>query len=271
MRPGLALLWAAAAALLPALAGAAGFEDDRDIERFLREARIVKLKRLPAGKTRPWRATLSDGRITHDAHVQTVDRRLPVFRAGEYVEKDFKDCYKFNIAAYRLDRMLSLRLTPVSVLRTVDSKPAAVTWWVDGVRMDERERRRARLQPPDPAVWEAYMCNIRVFDQLIANTDRNQENLLITRDWRVWIVDHTRAFRTNRELRDPAELMGVDPRVLDALRGLEESRLRDELGELLTAEELDALLERRARILRVFDALLASGAPDVFTPLPDPR
>ena len=39
------------------------------------------------------------------------------------------------------------------------------------------------------------MSLVRVFDQLIGNIDRNVGNLLITSDWRIWAIDHTRAFR----------------------------------------------------------------------------
>ena len=243
-----------------------------EAERFLAQASIIKWKRVPKGRTEARRATLSDGRFTHDAQVQTIDVSLPLFKMGEHVEKDFKDSYKFNIAAYRLDRLLSLNMTPVSVYRVVRGKPAAVTWWVDGVWMDELERRRANRQPPDRESWEAYMCNIRVFDQLIANRDRNQENLLITGDWRVWMIDHTRAFRDSPAIREPAELLGIDPDVLQALRGLTEERVKEQLGDFLTGRELSALLSRRGQIVRIFDRLIAEqGARAIFTPLPEHR
>jgi hypothetical protein len=36
---------------------------------------------------------------------------------------------------------------------------------------------------------------MRVFDQLIYNTDRNTGNVLYDTGWRLWGIDHTRAFR----------------------------------------------------------------------------
>ena len=39
---------------------------------------------------------------------------------------------------------------------------------------------------------------VRLFDQLIYNIDRNIGNLMITNDWRIWAIDHTRAFRIAR-------------------------------------------------------------------------
>ena len=42
---------------------------------FLRSARVVRSRRLDRGTTLPWRLTLSDGRLTHDAAFQSVDER----------------------------------------------------------------------------------------------------------------------------------------------------------------------------------------------------
>jgi len=39
------------------------------------------------------------------------------------------------------------------------------------------------------------MWVVRLFDQLIYNTDRNLGNLLIDKSWRLWMIDHTRAFK----------------------------------------------------------------------------
>ena len=49
------------------------------------------------------------------------------------------------------------------------------------------------------------MWVVRLFDQLIYNTDRNLGNLLIDKDWRLWMIDHTRAFKTFTEPEEPQE------------------------------------------------------------------
>ena len=45
--------------------------------------------------------TLTDGTITQDAQVQTVDISMTMFRAREYPETNFKDTCRYNVAAYR--------------------------------------------------------------------------------------------------------------------------------------------------------------------------
>ena len=62
--------------------------------------------------------------------------------------------------------------------------------------MDEKERQKQKVTPPDKVPWNAQLHILRVFDELIANTDRNQGNMLIDSRWKLWLIDHSRAFRT---------------------------------------------------------------------------
>ena len=43
-----------------------------------------------------------------------------------------------------------LDLVPPSVQRLVGGRPASLTWWVDGFAMNELDRRRKAIDPPDP-------------------------------------------------------------------------------------------------------------------------
>jgi hypothetical protein len=144
-------------------------------------------------------------------------------------------------------------MVPPSVQRTVDGKPASVTWWLDGIAMDEKERLQKEIKPPDVAAWNAQMDSIRVFDQLIYNMDRSQENLLIGNDWKAYMIDHTRAFRKWPKLRNPAAITKCSPELLRALRSLTRASVARELSPYLTAEEIDALLVRRGLIVDILD------------------
>ena len=98
---------------------------------------------------------------------------------------------------------------PVSVERRVERKPAAVTWWIDDVMMDEAERLKRVKEKTVPAQWRStktasYFHVLRVFDELIQNRDRNAGNLLWTRDGKLWMIDHTRAFRLGRAPESPS-------------------------------------------------------------------
>jgi hypothetical protein len=220
-------------------------------ERFLLTARIVSETSTGKGLTKPMKAAMTDGVRTHAAHIQCIDIYMPLFKGKDgSEEKEFKDSWKFNVAAFRLAKLLHLtNMTPVSVARTVDGKPCAVTWWIDDVAMDERDRLDRHISPPDVRRWNDQMATIRVFDQLIYNMDRSQENLLISSDWRAWMIDHTRAFRQWPTLRNAAAVTRCDPDLLRALEQLKRSDVVRELGPFLTAEEIDGLMTRRDLIV----------------------
>jgi hypothetical protein len=187
--------------------------------------------------------------------------------------------YKLNVAAYELDKVLGLRLVVPSVERVMGGRPASLTWWLDDFAMNELDRRRKRIDPPDPDRWDKQVQAVRVFDELISNTYRDTspalflnsvwDNLLITRDWTVWITDHTGAFRIRRQLQDSESLTRCDRALLGRLRALDRERLQQTLGRYLSPPQLDALDVRRQLLVRHFDELVASkGEAAVLYELP---
>lgn len=226
---------------------------DSQIEEFLLKARVLSLRDAGAGVTNSQRARLSDGQLTHDAHVQAVDIARPVFSAGASTELNFKDSYRFNIAGYRLARLIGLSIVPVSVERNINGKTSAVTWWVDDVVMDEKDRIEKKASGPDVQRTSRQIQVMRIWDELIQNRDRNQGNVLWTKDWTMWLIDHTRAFRLGTELQKPEQLTRCDRKILASLRAMTKESLEAAVGSSLTSSERDAVLERRDRLVRHFD------------------
>lgn len=230
-------------------------------DSFLLNAQVVKSERLSQGITGSHRATLSDGRITHDAHIQSIDEFSPRKKTDRGFETNFRDSYKFNIAAYRLDKLLGLNMVPVSVERKVGSKMAAVTWWVDDVLMQEKDRYLKRIDPPDTDAWNRQMYQARAFGQLVANTDPNLGNFLITKKWKLWTIDFTRGFRSSKDLLDRKQLTCIDPQFHEALKALNEDSVKREIGDLLSDWEMEGLLARREKIVQFFDRKAAEQGP----------
>jgi hypothetical protein len=131
------------------------------------------------GDNQPEKAVLSDGKLQHEAHIQSIDVQNNSFTSSRGTELNFKDSYKFNIAAYRLDKIMDLNMIPVFVVRKVAGKTSAVTWWVDDKMFDDVDRKKQGIEPPNQDDWNKQMYVVRVFDQLIYNTDRNLGNLVI--------------------------------------------------------------------------------------------
>jgi hypothetical protein len=238
------------------------------MEAFLASAEIIRERTTSDGVTRPIRATLSNGVLTHDAQFQTVDEAKALFSAGKASEIDFKDTYRYNIAGYRLALLVGLDTVPMSVERRYKGKSAAVTWWIDDVMFDESGRLKlgdAAMMGPDPQRTQRQIHIMRVWDELIQNRDRNRGNVLWTKDWTLWLIDHTRAFRSNTSLLKPEELIRIERTLFDKLKQLTEQSMTQAMKGALTRPEIRSVLRRRDAIVQHFEKLLAGrGEGAVF-------
>lgn len=221
--------------------------------QFLLTAKIGRTRSASRGVTGTQRATLSDGSLTHDASIQSIDESKATFQTAMGTELNFRDSWKFDVAGYKLDRLLGLNMTPVSVERRYKGSSACFTWWVDDVLMLELDRVKKKVQPPDVLSWNEQMEIVRVFDQLIFNTDRNLGNLVIDRRWRIWMIDHSRAFRMSHDIREPKNLTRCDRALLAKMKELTEPQLTSAMGEYLTKMEIQGMLARRDKIVKHFE------------------
>lgn len=228
-----------------------------EMAQFLANARIVGDTDIPVGVTHPVRLTLDDGKVRHDAAFSTIDERLPVWKGKDgRTELDFVDSYKYTLAAYQVAEVVGLaQMMPVTVERRWNQLRGALAWWVDA-QMDENERLKKGVRPPDTAAWNDQMFRMRVFAQLVGDTDRNVGNILIGRDWKLWMIDFTRAFRRTHQLLNVNELQRCDRQLLQRLRDLSREQLADKTKPYIGGAEIDALLARRDLIVARFEQLV---------------
>jgi hypothetical protein len=227
------------------------------IKQFLLTAKVVNSKQGGKGITHPWRLTLTDGTITHDASFQAVDEHKAVMPLPSGTELNFVDSYKYNIAAYTLAELIGLDdMLPVYVERKWDGKTGSLSWWLP-VKMDEVERHKQKLTAPDPDAWNNQMYKIRVFDQLVSDSDPNLTNVLIGENWQIWRVDFTRAFRYNKELKDPNDLVRCDRQLLEKLKALDANALTEKTKKYLTKDQVKEVMARRDKIVERFQKLIA--------------
>lgn len=240
---------------VPAAQDAAAPLDDKAIEQFLLQAKVVRTRAAGKGITGSIRATLTDGTLTHDAQIQTVDEFKREFQGPKGIERDFRDSWTYNVAAYRVARLMGLDMVPVSVERVWNGKQGAFTWWLDNVLMDEERRVKDNVQPPRPDCWLEQMHIVRMFDALIDNTDRNLGNIIYTKEWRVWAIDHTRAFRRASVPANVAKLTKIDRSALAGLKALEFEALKRETGRYIPDAEIRLLLSRRDALVTQYNKL----------------
>jgi 3',5'-cyclic AMP phosphodiesterase CpdA len=236
----------------------AGLDDD-ELEAWLAHADVVGVEELPAGITQPQRITLRRDGVELRAVLKQLSTDFGATGRAESLNQG--DRFEYEIAAYELDRMLGLDMIPVTIPRKVNGRMSAVQFWVEGA-INARQMLEAGQRPSGWCPAEPQYNLMNVFDVLVHNTDRTQENLLLTRDWDVVLIDHSRAFTTQQQLprllyKQPLEL----PAALAArLAALDRAALQRELGPWLHGRQIDALLKRRDALLREHGAASAGKA-----------
>jgi hypothetical protein len=222
------------------------------IKQFLLTAKVVRSETAEKGITHTSRLTLSDGTITHDASFQPIDEHKITKQLSRSTELNFVDSYKYNIAAYALAELLGMDdMLPVYVERKWRGNAGSLSWWLP-VKMDEADRRKQKIEPPDADAWNNQMYKIRVFDQLVSDSDPNLTNVLIGENWKIWRIDFTRAFRLNTELKNPEDLVHCDRQLLGKLKALDANALTEKTKNYLNKEEVKAVMARRDKIVALF-------------------
>ena len=226
---------------------------DRDLRDVLAVAEIVDWRYLGRGSTRP--------RLLELEKNGTSQRGI--FKSVEIVEATAEgsmvDRYQHEMAAYRLDRALDLNMVPVTVLREIDGQMGSVQEWVEGaIDREAAEAYDLDLFASDEVVDQ--MSQVTIFDILIGNPDRESEDILcLIGEHRLFFVDHSKAFSTSTEINWVGEgAISVDPGFVEAIQRLDRSSLIQELGELISEEQIDALLVRRDKILEHLQARKAA-------------
>ncbi|HVM74019.1 MAG TPA: hypothetical protein VMT75_00165 [Candidatus Saccharimonadales bacterium] len=227
------------------------------IRQFLLTAQIIRSKESDKGVTHPSRLTLSNGTITHDASFQPVDvHKSSMTLASGTTVINFVDSYKSNIAAYNLSELIGMdNMIPVYVERLWQGKLGSLSWWLP-VKMDEQDRVAKKIEPPDSDAWNKQMYKVRVFDELIYDTDANLTNVLIGPEWQIWRIDFTRAFRPEKKLHAPNDLVQCDRRLLESLKALKADDVTAATKKYLTKDQVQALMVRRDLIVERFNQLI---------------
>lgn len=226
---------------------------DQEIETLLLEGQVVDRENLEAGVTLPERLWLEYGGHRVSAAFKSMDyERLGLTHfENAPPELNFKDSFRYERAAYLLDRLLGMGMVPVTVLREVQGREGALVAWVEDA-ITEQERLRLGLAPEDADILIRQRADMRLFDALTYNLDNNLGNQLwTTRDWRLHLIDHTRSFRQQKKL--PQDFVkrpvSVTSDLYRTLQSLEERQVRETLEKVLSPGEIRTLLSRLELVL----------------------
>ncbi len=187
--------------------------------------------------------TRADGDHDGDLAVQAVYKP----HQGEQSLWDFPDgLYRREVAAYRLSEALGWGIVPPTVLRQdAPYGPGSLQLFVEA---DYEQHYFTLLEEGGREDELRVFC---AFDVVANNADRKSGHVLLASDRRLWGIDHGLCFHVQPKLRtviwDFAE-EEVPPGIVDDLERLAASGLPDEVAELLTRSESEAVLERAARL-----------------------
>jgi hypothetical protein len=226
-------------------------------EEFLLHANVVEMHAIGRVVTLPDKAVVELKGVRHAASFKTIDEMKTGYTPlGQGGEMNFQDTWHTEIAAYEVDKIIGLGMVPATIERVLHGTRGSLQWWVDSF-MSEAERVQKHIDVPDTEAWNRQMYNVRLFDNLIYNVDRNLFNLLITKDYEIRLIDHSRAFRVVSTPRAPKDLTRFSKSLLDRLQRLNRDDLTARIGKHLTQYQIRALLQRRDAIVALAADLVA--------------
>lgn len=236
------------------------FDNEDEIVEFLRTAEVVESTKIPVGITKPLRLLLEKDGIRARAafRYEEVERRNVSVEGRHY--RRFRDSCRFECAAYRLSRLLGLDRVPPTADRRFQGRTGSVQIWVE----EGRDEEATEFKPPRPLDYVRQTWDQDLFDNLIFNIDRNSTNVIVDGEYRLWLIDHTRAFQPVPELLDPERITRVNRTVWARLRELDEHTLKEELGPYLDGEEMMCLIRRRQLLLAQVERLLAQRGDGIL-------
>jgi hypothetical protein len=228
-------------------------------EEFLRTAEVVDQSQPFSDReavTNPWVLTLEKDGVTNRAIWKNPEGRM----------KGFVENWRWEIAAYLLDKYLNLNMVPPTVERRFQENRGSCQLWIDSM-MSLRQKVENNVKTPSYKIfyWNRALYLQRLFDNLIANEDRHQNQYLITEDWRMILIDHSRTFRTSGKFtkkliydekykEGPTFVMKEVPKTMyEKLKTLNVDVMKEIAGEYLTEEEIEATLVRRDLIIDWLD------------------
>ncbi len=226
-------------------------------EEFLKTAKITGHEQMGGREavTEPWKLTLEKDGIIRNA----------LWKNPEGRKKGFIEGWKWEIAAYRLDKHLGLNMVPPTVEKRFQGDRGSCQLWINAwISLKDKYEQNIKILSYKVFHWNRALFLQRAFDNLIANDDRHQNQYLITKDWRMILIDHSRSFRTTKKFtkkliydekyKEGPRLMKELPRAFyEKLKALNSELIKNIVGEYLTDKEIEAMLIRRDLIIKWLD------------------
>jgi hypothetical protein len=213
-----------------------------EIEKFLSRSTPQVVVPGAAGRTDPWRVRLESGGITRWAQFKYINRPRP---------EPIPDSFKYELAAYELNKYLGLSFVPPTVERTINDTAGSLQAFLENV-IRESDIKRANFQPADPEAFDRAMADLKVFENLVYDSCENERDTLIQKDTgKIYRVDFSEAFAAQNGTIPGCEILRCSRRLYQRLQEWDQDKVRTLLAPYLNEEETRALHARQDSIIQM--------------------
>ncbi|UCE41690.1 MAG: metallophosphoesterase [Candidatus Aminicenantes bacterium] len=225
-----------------------GDVDREDVEYYLKNAAVVKVsKEAVPGRTAAWEINLDDGEFKRRAMFKVVDVTRP---------SSIPDSYKYELAAYALDKLLGFGRIPPLMEREIEGTKGSLQIRVEKCfGLDEQKMKNAT--PPDPTAFANALEEINVFENLVYIDPKELDDILIQREsWEIYRVDFSEAFNPNPNLIPEQKIKRCSKKLYQNLQELSDEVIKARLSLYINEEEMSALLNRKILIIKTLEKLI---------------
>ncbi|WP_227551358.1 metallophosphoesterase [Kangiella sp. HZ709] len=159
---------------------------------------------------------------------------------------------KKELAAYQLDRLLELHLVPFVMEYDYQGKAGILQYLLKNSKT-KHEIEIENISLKGYCKPEQSQELMQIFDWLIANTDRsNEDQLYIPANSQLWLINHAGAFR---ELDSDKSFFSdmpnrVSPLFIKSLNLLNRDNLNKRIGRYISKQQIEHILLRRDLLLQ---------------------
>ncbi len=223
-------------------------ESREDMEYYLANAAVIGYHREAVpGRTAADNVDLDDGKTKRRAMFKTVDSRRPT---------QIPDSYKYELAAYALDKLLGFEKIPPIMEREIESTKGSLQIFVQNCfGLDKQQREN--LTPPDSQAFVNALEEINIFENLVYNERNELDDILIQKEsWKTFRVDFSEAFLPIPDLIPEQKITRCSKTLFQNLQKLSDEVIKARLKNYLNDEEMSALFSRKALIIKTLKKLI---------------